>query len=180
MDRQWLWDKYVQPWVQLKEAGVGVMVGECGAFNKTPHDVTLRWMEDCLKNWQQAGSGGPCGTSADRSACSTAGRGRQVRGLPRPQARPENDGPPPAVLTGSADMLNYRLCVGDCRVLFEIEGRSIVVYRVRHRPSRRELIALTVGPCYHHWLQAKEIRVLKTRMSADDNRPEEGGTNQGS
>jgi mRNA interferase RelE/StbE len=27
----------------------------------------------------------------------------------------------------------YRLRVGDYRVLFEIEGSSIVVYRVRHR-----------------------------------------------
>ncbi len=57
MDRQWLWDNYVAPWVQLKEANVGVMVGEWGAYNQTPHDVTLRWMEDCLKNWQQAGLG---------------------------------------------------------------------------------------------------------------------------
>ena len=57
IDRQWLWDNYVFPWVQLKEAGVGVMVGECGAYNQTPHDVVLRWMEDCLKNWQQAGFG---------------------------------------------------------------------------------------------------------------------------
>jgi len=57
MDRQWLWDNYVAPWVQLKEAGVGVIVGEWGAYNQTPHDVTLRWMEDCLKNWQQAGLG---------------------------------------------------------------------------------------------------------------------------
>jgi aryl-phospho-beta-D-glucosidase BglC (GH1 family) len=57
IDRQWLWDKYVAPWVQLREAGVGVMVGEWGAHNQTPHDVTLRWMEDCLNNWQQAGLG---------------------------------------------------------------------------------------------------------------------------
>jgi aryl-phospho-beta-D-glucosidase BglC (GH1 family) len=57
MDRQWLWDSYVAPWVQLKEANVGVVVGEWGAYNQTPHDVTLRWMEDCLKNWQQAGLG---------------------------------------------------------------------------------------------------------------------------
>lgn len=57
MDRQWLWDNYVLPWVQLREAGVGVMVGEWGAYNRTPHDVTLRWMEDCLQNWQQAGLG---------------------------------------------------------------------------------------------------------------------------
>lgn len=27
----------------------------------------------------------------------------------------------------------YRLRVGDYRVLFEIEGKSVVVYRVRHR-----------------------------------------------
>jgi mRNA interferase RelE/StbE len=27
----------------------------------------------------------------------------------------------------------YRLRVGDYRVLFEIEGETIVVYRVRHR-----------------------------------------------
>ena len=57
MDRQWLWDRYVQPWVALKEAGVGVMVGEWGSYNKTPHDVTLGWMEDCLKNFEQAGLG---------------------------------------------------------------------------------------------------------------------------
>jgi aryl-phospho-beta-D-glucosidase BglC (GH1 family) len=57
MDRQWLWDRYVQPWVALKESGVGVMVGEWGAYNKTPHDVTLRWMEDCLENFQEAGLG---------------------------------------------------------------------------------------------------------------------------
>lgn len=57
LDHQWLWDNYVQPWVQLKEAGVGVMVGEWGAYNRTPHEVTLRWMEDCLKNFQEAGLG---------------------------------------------------------------------------------------------------------------------------
>lgn len=57
MDRQWLWDTYVLPWVELKEAGVGVMVGEWGAYNQTPHDVTLRWMEDCLQNFSQAGIG---------------------------------------------------------------------------------------------------------------------------
>jgi len=27
----------------------------------------------------------------------------------------------------------YRLRVGDYRVLFEIEGRTIIIYRVRHR-----------------------------------------------
>jgi len=36
---------------------LGVMVGEWGTHNQTPHDVTLRWMEDCLKNFKQAGMG---------------------------------------------------------------------------------------------------------------------------
>jgi hypothetical protein len=56
-DRQWLWEEHVQPWVQLQAQGVGAMVGEFGAYNKTPHDVVLRWMEDCLANWQAAGMG---------------------------------------------------------------------------------------------------------------------------
>ena len=34
-------------------------------------------------------------------------------------------------LTGFTN--EYRLRVGDYRILFEIEGKSIVVYRVRHR-----------------------------------------------
>jgi endoglucanase len=31
--------------------------GEWGAYNKTPHDVVLRWMEDCLSNFKRAGWG---------------------------------------------------------------------------------------------------------------------------
>jgi len=56
-DREWLWEECVEPWVRLKELGVGVIVGEWGAYNKTPHDITLRWMEDCLRNWERAGIG---------------------------------------------------------------------------------------------------------------------------
>ena len=33
------------------------MVGEFGAFNKTPIDVVRRWMEDMLLNWREAGWG---------------------------------------------------------------------------------------------------------------------------
>lgn len=55
--RQWHYDKCVKPWADLKAKGMGVMVGEFGAFNKTPHDVTLAWMEDCLKNWKQENMG---------------------------------------------------------------------------------------------------------------------------
>lgn len=56
-DRDWLWENYIEPWREIESRGVGVMVGEWGAFNKTPHDVVLRWMEDCLKNWQRANWG---------------------------------------------------------------------------------------------------------------------------
>lgn len=55
--REWLWETMIVPWLEAQKLGIGVMVGEFGAFNKTPHDVTLRWMEDCLRNWQEAGWG---------------------------------------------------------------------------------------------------------------------------
>ena len=56
-DREWLWQTMIEPWKKLEESGVGVMVGEWGAHNQTPHDVVLHWMEDCLTNWQKAGWG---------------------------------------------------------------------------------------------------------------------------
>lgn len=56
-DRQWLVKTMIEPWQEAEKTGVGVMVGEFGAYNKTPHDVTLRWMEDCLANWRTAGWG---------------------------------------------------------------------------------------------------------------------------
>ena len=40
-------------WQPAFEAKVPVMVGEFGAFNYTPHDVVLRWMEDNLKVWKE-------------------------------------------------------------------------------------------------------------------------------
>ena len=47
-DRAWLWKTCIEPWKEAEAQGIGVMVGEWGAFNKTPHDVVLRWAEDCL------------------------------------------------------------------------------------------------------------------------------------
>lgn len=56
-DGQKLWTEAVEPWQKLAAMNVGVVVGEWGSYNKTPHDVVLRWAEDCLKNWQRAGFG---------------------------------------------------------------------------------------------------------------------------
>ena len=47
----------IEPWQQLQAKGVGVHVGEWGCYNKTPHDVALRWMEDQLTLWKDAGWG---------------------------------------------------------------------------------------------------------------------------
>ncbi|QEH41502.1 glycoside hydrolase family 5 protein [Chitinophaga sp. XS-30] len=46
-DRQML-EKHYQPWVDLVKQGVGVHCGECGCWNKTPHDVFLAWFGDVL------------------------------------------------------------------------------------------------------------------------------------
>jgi hypothetical protein len=56
-DRAWLEKNVVNPWKGLEAQGVGVIVGEWGAYNKTPHDVVLRWMGDSLANWKEAGWG---------------------------------------------------------------------------------------------------------------------------
>jgi endoglucanase len=58
-----IWDKaalkakLIDTWQPLADKGVPVHVGEWGCFNKTPHDVTLRWMRDILTLWQEAGWG---------------------------------------------------------------------------------------------------------------------------
>lgn len=56
-DADTLWEEYVAPFVALRDAGTGVVVGEFGCFNRTPHPIALAWMEDCLKNWRRAGFG---------------------------------------------------------------------------------------------------------------------------
>ena len=47
----------ILPWKKLEQAGVYVHVGEWGAYNRTPHTVVLKWMEDCLSLWKEAGWG---------------------------------------------------------------------------------------------------------------------------
>ena len=46
-DRQKLEQRFA-PWGNLVQQGIGVHCGECGAYNKTPHDVFLGWFGDVL------------------------------------------------------------------------------------------------------------------------------------
>ena len=39
-------EEYYKPWIELANSGVGVHCGECGCWNKTPHDVFLAWFSD--------------------------------------------------------------------------------------------------------------------------------------
>jgi endoglucanase len=41
-------DKFYEPWIKLVNSGVGVHCGECGCWNKTPHEVFLAWFGDVL------------------------------------------------------------------------------------------------------------------------------------
>jgi aryl-phospho-beta-D-glucosidase BglC (GH1 family) len=56
-DRDVLWTKNVEPFVKLRDDGVGVMVGEWGCHNRTSHAVVLAWARDCLANWKRANFG---------------------------------------------------------------------------------------------------------------------------
>lgn len=53
--RAWLKQKALSAWLNLQAKGHTVMVQEFGCYNKTPHDVVLRWMEDSLKNYKESG-----------------------------------------------------------------------------------------------------------------------------
>lgn len=47
LNRQSL-EEFYQPWIKLVNSGVGVHCGECGCWNKTPHNVFLSWFGDVL------------------------------------------------------------------------------------------------------------------------------------
>ena len=50
-------EENIEPWKKLEQEGVGLHVGEWGAYNTTPHNVALAWMEDNLKIWDDVGWG---------------------------------------------------------------------------------------------------------------------------
>lgn len=41
-------EKFYKPWIELVGKGIGVHCGECGCWNKTPHEVFLAWFNDVL------------------------------------------------------------------------------------------------------------------------------------
>jgi len=41
-------EDYYQPWIDMKNKGVGIHCGECGCWNKTPHQVFLAWFGDVV------------------------------------------------------------------------------------------------------------------------------------
>lgn len=61
LDMEWnkerLKMQLIDPWKKLQQQGVGVHVGEFGAFNNTPHKVVLAWYRDMLPLWKEAGWG---------------------------------------------------------------------------------------------------------------------------
>ncbi len=56
-DKSVLKEKLIDSWQPIIDQGVQVHVGEWGCYNKTPHDVALRWIEDLLSLWKDAGWG---------------------------------------------------------------------------------------------------------------------------
>lgn len=48
---------FYQPWRDLVAQGIGVHCGEGGAFNRTPHEVVLRWLRDVLEILHESGIG---------------------------------------------------------------------------------------------------------------------------
>ena len=55
--RDTLRQQRIDPWKALEGKGLGVIVGEFGAYNRTPHGVVLDWMRDSLQLWRDAGWG---------------------------------------------------------------------------------------------------------------------------
>ncbi|MGH8020348.1 MAG: hypothetical protein ACREIA_19115 [Opitutaceae bacterium] len=55
-DKKWL-EMRLEPWTCLPNKGIGVMMGEFGAYRHTPHGIVLAWMKDLLDVCNQAGFG---------------------------------------------------------------------------------------------------------------------------
>jgi endoglucanase len=47
----------IAPWKEFAAKGIGVMVGEFGVHNQTPHRYVLSWLNDTLEEFKRAGWG---------------------------------------------------------------------------------------------------------------------------
>ncbi|MFT3747372.1 MAG: cellulase family glycosylhydrolase [Agriterribacter sp.] len=56
LSRQML-ESFYKPWTDIMQQGVGIHCGECGCWNKTPHEVFLAWFGDVLDILAHAGIG---------------------------------------------------------------------------------------------------------------------------
>jgi hypothetical protein len=41
-------EEFYEPWIRIARSGTGVHCGECGCYNKTPHDIFLAWFGDVV------------------------------------------------------------------------------------------------------------------------------------
>jgi len=56
-NKETLRKKLIDPWKPIMKKGVPVHVGEWGCYNKTPHEVCLKWMKDILSLWKEVNWG---------------------------------------------------------------------------------------------------------------------------
>ena len=55
-DGRWLRESCYADWIDFERRGGNIMLGECGVYNRTPHEVTLTYLADLLatvreRNW---------------------------------------------------------------------------------------------------------------------------------
>ena len=53
--QEFLYRKFFKPWVEARQKGVFVIVGEFGISELTPHDVAVRFLRDELAVWEDLG-----------------------------------------------------------------------------------------------------------------------------
>ncbi len=79
----------IKPWKDFEAKGVGVMVGEFGVYNQTPHRFVLSWMNDTLAEFKKAGWGWALWNFTGSFGICDSGRyDVAYEDLARPQARP--------------------------------------------------------------------------------------------
>jgi endoglucanase len=47
-------ERLIAPWQAFSARGVGVMVGEFGCHNRSPHEAVVAWLRDVMILWQEA------------------------------------------------------------------------------------------------------------------------------